>query len=90
MPAAVPTVTVVTTAPSKPWYASRMLWLNVAVLMLAAAEARMGLLQQALPLPLFELIAFVLPVLNVGLRLVTSAALSTGATAPAQPPKDTP
>lgn len=66
------------TPTSKPWYFSRTLWLNAIVLMLAAAEAQLGVLKDLLPGGLFTWVAFGLPVANAALRVVTTAAL-TGA-----------
>lgn len=59
----------------KPWWQSRTLWVNVVVLMLAAAEAQLGLLQGVLPGGLYAWVAFALPVANAGLRLVTTTAV---------------
>lgn len=60
----------------KPWWQSRTLWLNLAVLVLAAAEANVQMLQPLLPLNIWQVTAFVLPILNAVLRLVTTQALT--------------
>lgn len=91
MPAGVPQLTVVTTPPAKPWWQSRVLWVNAIALGLAAAESRLQLLQGVLPLNAYELLAFVLPVANAVLRMVTSTAIAPVALPSATtPPKDTP
>ena len=93
MPSGVPQLTVVTVAPAKPWWQSRVLWVNALALAFAAAESRLQLLQGVLPLNTYELLAFVLPVANAVLRLVTSTAITAGAlpaAAPTTPPKDAP
>lgn len=63
---------------SKPWWASRTLWVNGLVLMLAAAETQLNFLRDVLPGGLFAWVAFGLPVVNAILRFVTTAALSGG------------
>jgi hypothetical protein len=59
----------------KPWWKSKTLWLNGLVLMLAAAESQLNVLQGALPGGLFTWLAFGLPVANAALRFITSTAL---------------
>lgn len=76
MPAAPPVLTVTVARPAKAWYRSRTLWLNVAALMLLAAEAKFALLQPLLPANVYACIAFALPVANAALRLITTTALS--------------
>jgi hypothetical protein len=60
----------------KPWYLSKTLWLNAVVLVLAAAESQLNVLQGALPGGLFAWLAFGLPVLNAALRFITSTGVS--------------
>lgn len=86
MPDAVPTVQVQPAA--KPWWHSRTLWLNALALGLAAAEDRLGLLKGVLPVSVFELIAFGLPVVNVVLRALTRTAIALQALP--QPPQSPP
>jgi len=74
MPAGLPNIIVARPQP-KPWWRSRVLLLNAAVLMLAAAESQVNVLQPLLPVNVYSLIAFVLPVLNAGLRFVTSTGI---------------
>jgi hypothetical protein len=69
---------------SKPWYLSRTLWFNLLVLMLAAAEAQIGMLKDVLPGGLFAWLAFGLPVGNAALRFISTTAITLAA------PKDTP
>lgn len=57
---------------AKPWWQSRTLWVNAIVLALAAAEDHIGLLQPVLPVNVYQLIAFALPVVNAALRIVTT------------------
>lgn len=76
MPDAPPAVVIV--QPAKPWWRSRTLWINAIVLMLAVAEAKLGYLQAWLPVNVYGLIAFVLPVLNAGLRVVTTGTVTLG------------
>ena len=90
MPSGVPHVTVTLQSTAKPWWRSKTIWLNAIVLALAAAESRIGALEGVLPVSAFELLAFVLPVLNVALRYVSHAAITLGVP-PAAPlaPADT-
>jgi hypothetical protein len=62
---------------TKPWYQSRTLWLNAIVLMLAAAEAQLGVLKDVLPGGLFAWVAFGLPVANAALRLISTTAITS-------------
>lgn len=71
-----PTVDASTEPTGKPWWQSRTLWVNALVLMLAAAESQLGLLQGALPGGLHTWLAFALPVINAGLRFVTTTAVT--------------
>lgn len=57
---------------AKPWWQSRTLWVNAIVLALAAAEDHVGLLQPVLPVNIYQLIAFALPVINAALRFITT------------------
>lgn len=61
---------------AKAWWKSRTLWLNALVLLLATAESQLGVLREALPVNLYALIAIGLPVLNMLLRVVTTAPLA--------------
>lgn len=57
----------------KPWYTSKVIWLNVAVAALAAIEAATGALQPVLGNNgVYTLIAGGLPVANMFLRAMTS------------------
>mgnify|MGYP001298842119 CR=1 FL=1 len=57
---------------TKPWWQSKTLWVNAIVLAMAAAEEHIGLLQSVLPVNVYQLIAFALPVVNAALRFITS------------------
>lgn len=83
MPHSTPTVTVA--LPAKPWWKSRTLWLNAAVLALAGAETQLNVLQPLLPVNVYALVAFGLPVLNAVLRFVTTQAVQLRGQPPAAP-----
>lgn len=78
MPHGVPNIQV--TPPRKPWWASRTMWLNLLVALLAVAESRFALLQPLLPVNVYAAIAFALPVANALLRVVTTTGLQFGQT----------
>jgi len=82
MRAGVPVVHVRT--PAKPWWRSRTLWVNAAVLLLAAAEAHLGVLQPLLGLDVYAMLAFALPLANALLRALTVQPVSW------RPPHDRP
>ena len=64
------------TPPAKPFWHSRMLWFNVLVAALAAAEAALGLLQPLLGEYRYALLAFTLALGNAVLRVLTTRALT--------------
>lgn len=84
MPDQVPTITVL--PPAKPWWHSKTLWANVIVLALTAAETQLQMLQPLLPVNVYALVAFGLPVLNLVLRTVTQQRLALRT----KPPEPTP
>ncbi len=55
----------------KAWWRSRTLWFNLLAGLLLLAESNLHLLQPLLPVNLYQLAAFVLPMVNLGLRVVT-------------------
>lgn len=59
----------------KPWYRSRTLWFNAICLALAAAEMQLNVLRGVLPGGVYAWLAFVLPVGNAALRLITHTAV---------------
>lgn len=59
----------------KTWWLSKTLWFNVIAVMLAAAETQLNLIQPMLPVSVYTLMAFGLPIVNMGLRLITTTAL---------------
>lgn len=70
---------VLTPAAGKPWWRSRTLWFNAGCAALAAAEAGFNILQPLLPVNVYTLLAFALPVGNALLRVLTSQAIERGA-----------
>ena len=78
MPDQVPNVVVIDR--SKPWWQSRTLWFNAACLVLAGAEAKLGVVQGVLPGDLYTWLAFVLPLGNAALRAITNSGLTTQGT----------
>lgn len=68
------------TAAPKPWWRSRTIWFNTVCALLATAEASLGVLQPALPVSFFGVLAFVLAVGNAALRVITTTAITAGAT----------
>jgi hypothetical protein len=72
-----PAANLPTVAPQpKPLLASRTLWFNAVALALTAAESQLNVVQPLLPVNVYALVAFVLPVVNGVLRLVTSQPLA--------------
>ena len=63
----------------KPFYQSRTLIFNAICAALAACEAAFNLLQPLLPMSLYALLAFVLPVGNAVLRVLTTVAVTAAA-----------
>ncbi|MBX3588777.1 MAG: hypothetical protein KF796_19265 [Ramlibacter sp.] len=51
-----------------PWWRSGVFWANAGVLVLAAAEAHVGLLRNVLPGNIFAWVAFALPLANAAVR----------------------
>ncbi len=83
MPHGVPVVEVQVTQPAKRWWKSRTLWVNALVLLLTGAETQLNILQPLLPVNVYALVAFGLPVMNGVLRMVTAQALAFKAQADA-------
>jgi hypothetical protein len=59
-------------ADAKPWWQSRTLIINAVVMALAAAEDKLNIIQPLLPVSIWQLLAFALPVINAGLRVITT------------------
>lgn len=59
----------------KPFWQSRTLLVNALAAALVALEANTGLLQPLLPVNFYAALAALLPVINAGLRVITSAGL---------------
>lgn len=75
MSASVPQVRVVG-ARIKRWRYSWTLWINLITLVLAVAETQVQLLQPLLPVNVWHLVAFVLPIVNAMLRFKTTCGLA--------------
>ena len=67
---AVPQIELVVKA--KPWYRSKTMLFNLVCIGLATAESQLNVLQPLLPMPVWQLAAFVLPVVNAMLRVITN------------------
>ena len=63
---------------SKPWWHSRTIWANLAVLLLAGVETQLQVVQPLLPVNVYTLLAFALPLANLVLRTLTQQAISVG------------
>jgi hypothetical protein len=63
---------------SQPWWRSRTLIANFLVLAVTAAESQLHMLQPVMPVDVYALLAFALPVMNALLRAITSAPLGAG------------
>lgn len=73
MPSGLPQVAV--TRP-KAWWKSRMLVVNAAALALAGVESQLDVLQPMLPVNVYAVMSVALPIINMGLRTVTSQPLT--------------
>ncbi len=61
---------------TKPWWASKVLWLNAIVAGLTVIEANTGLLQPHLPVNFYTAVALGLPAVNAVLRVITAKGLT--------------
>ncbi len=75
MPSGTPNV-IVARRPAKHWLRSRTLIVNAIALGLIVAESHLQLLQGVIPVNVYALAAFGLPVVNAVLRMVTNTAVS--------------
>ena len=75
MPAGTPPV-IVARRPVKHWLRSRTLIVNAIALGLIVAESHLQLLQGVIPVNVYALAAFGLPVVNAVLRMVTNTGVS--------------
>lgn len=57
---------------AKPWWQSRTLIVNGLVMALAAAESNLHIIQPMLPVSVWQVLAFGLPVVNAFLRVITT------------------
>ncbi|MDP3841082.1 MAG: hypothetical protein Q8Q81_00600 [Oxalobacteraceae bacterium] len=60
----------------KHWWQSKTVWFNVTVAVLLLAEQNVDALQGLVPEWLHKLAVFSLPIVNMGLRVITSKGLS--------------
>lgn len=60
----------------KKWYKSKTLLMNIGILALTLVETQFSILQPMLPVNVYAMIAFGLPIVNGVLRVITSAALT--------------
>ena len=60
----------------KRWYKSKTVWVNTGILVLTIAETQFSFLQPMLPVNIYAMIAFSLPIVNGILRTITSSALT--------------
>ena len=72
MSEATPQVTVLIKTDAKPWWRSRTLIVNALVMALATAESQLNFLQPLMPMSVWQLVAFALPVVNAALRVITT------------------
>lgn len=60
----------------KKWYKSKTLLMNIGILALTLVETQFSILQPMLPVNVYAMIAFGLPIVNGVLRVITSATLT--------------
>ena len=60
----------------KKWYKSKTMLVNIGILALTLVEAQFSILQPMLPVNVYAMIAFGLPIVNGVLRVITSATLT--------------
>ncbi len=60
----------------KPWYRSRTLWVNVFAAFLLGVEANLNLIQPFMPFNFYQIMAVLLPVINLLLRSITNTGLN--------------
>lgn len=68
----VPRLDVVVRAQAKKWWKSKTLRFNLFVVVLAAAESQLHLIQPLLPVNFYQVLAFVVPIANKALRFLTT------------------
>ena len=72
----VPQLEVVVRTDAKHWLRSKTMWVNIGVASFALAEVNFHLLQPLLPVNVFQVIAFALPIVNLVLRSITNKGLT--------------
>jgi hypothetical protein len=65
---------------SKPWWASRTIIFNAIAIAVATAVANIEALRALLPPAAFQWFAFVLPIVNVALRTITTQPVTASST----------
>lgn len=60
----------------KPWWQSKILWVNSAAVVLTAVESQLHIVQPYLPVDFFTAVAFTLPPINAFLRFLTTQPVS--------------
>lgn len=72
------------TPSTKPWWRSRMLWLNAIAMALVAVEQNLGTLKPEMRAEFYTWLSFSLPVANMILRTITTQALTVGSSGSGQ------
>jgi hypothetical protein len=57
---------------SKKWYQSKTMWFNLLVASMLLIEQNINFLQPLLPINLYALLSFIVPLVNMWLRVITS------------------
>lgn len=65
---------------NKPWWQSKTMQINLLASALLLVEANLGVLQTVLPVNVYAVAAFVLPIVNLVLRAVTTNGISLRST----------
>lgn len=63
---------------AKPWWQSKILWVNAIAAALMALEGVTGAIQPYVPVNVYVVFAVALPVINALLRVITTQALVMG------------
>lgn len=64
--------------PGKPWWKSKIMWVNAGAAGLVALEVATAAMQPYLPVNFYLAMAVALPVVNAVLRVITTQALTFG------------
>ncbi|MBK6742502.1 MAG: hypothetical protein IPG66_05790 [Hydrogenophilales bacterium] len=63
---------------AKPWWQSKILWVNAIAAALMALEGVTGVIQPYVPVNVYVVFAVLLPVVNALLRVIATQALTMG------------